>query len=178
MSRRILVVLAHPDFAESVVNRAMVEAIRDLDETTIRSLDELYPDFQIDVEEEQRVIREHDDLVFQHPLYWYSSPPILKQWIDKVLVRGFAFGRRDPVTRGKRWLSAVSAGGPESSYGEGGFNAYPVLEFLRVFERTAAFCKMPYEPPMILHDTYQLKTEEIEAHAAAYRNRIRSLIDA
>jgi len=176
VTRRVVVLLSHPDFEHSVVNRGMVDGLVDLEEVTVRHLDALYPDFGIDVEVEQAVVREHDVLVFQHPLYWYSSPPLLKQWIDRVLLRDFAFGRRDPETRGKRVLSAVSAGGPESAYAESGFNAYPVEEFLRVFERTAVFCKMTYEPPMILHNVYRVEAEEVAAHAREYRRRIEGLI--
>lgn len=32
-----------------------------------------------------------DLLFFQFPLYWYSLPAILKGWIDKVLIEGFAY---------------------------------------------------------------------------------------
>lgn len=31
-------------------------------------------------------------IVFQHPLYTYSCPALLKEWLDRVLSRGFASG--------------------------------------------------------------------------------------
>ena len=34
----------------------------------------------------------HDVVIFQFPLFWYSTPPILKQWQDIVLEYGWAYG--------------------------------------------------------------------------------------
>ena len=48
-----------------------------------------------------------DTIVFQFPFYWYSVPPLLKEWIDLVLEHGFAYGlegdlaRRDPQQQGR-----------------------------------------------------------------------------
>lgn len=46
----------------------------------------------IDTPYEQALLREHDVIVFQHPLYTYSCPALLKEWLDRVLSRGFASG--------------------------------------------------------------------------------------
>ncbi|XP_025019629.1 ribosyldihydronicotinamide dehydrogenase [quinone] isoform X3 [Python bivittatus] len=43
-----------------------------------------------DLIEEQRKVKEADLVIFQFPLYWFSMPAILKGWMDKVLVQGFA----------------------------------------------------------------------------------------
>ena len=170
MPRRVLVLLSHPNFSHSVVNRRLIEVAEGIDGVRCRHLESLYPDYDLDVAAEQQAVREHDVLVFQHPLYWYSSPPHLKLWIDRVLLRDFAFGRRDPETKGKSLRSVVSAGGPESAYGADGFNGYPITDFLRVFERTAIFCRMRWEPPLILHNTYGAASEEIDAHVEKYRS--------
>ena len=160
------------------MNRAMLGAVEGLAAVSVRHLDALYSDFRIDVAAEQAAIRSHDLLVFQHPLYWYSAPPILKQWIDLVLLRGFAFGQRETETRGKHLWSVVSAGGPETAYGPDGFNAYSVEDFLRPFERTAVFCKMKYRSPLILHDTYRLEAESVAQHAGQYRARLLRELEA
>ncbi len=41
-----------------------------------------YPDFIINVKREQELVENHDNIIFQFPLYWYSSPSLLKKWID------------------------------------------------------------------------------------------------
>ncbi|XP_052005735.1 NAD(P)H dehydrogenase [quinone] 1 isoform X2 [Xyrauchen texanus] len=44
-----------------------------------------------DVTEEQEKVKQADLIIFQFPLYWFSVPAIMKGWIDRVLVQGFAF---------------------------------------------------------------------------------------
>ena len=36
------------------------------------------PNWEFNIEEEQKLLVEHDRYIFQFPLYWYSSPPLLK----------------------------------------------------------------------------------------------------
>ena len=73
---RILLLLAHPSLERSEVNRPMADAVRGLDGLTLVDLYAEYPDFQIDIDREQQRLLEHDIIVFQHPLYWYSTPAI------------------------------------------------------------------------------------------------------
>uniref|UniRef100_H0YVA4 Ribosyldihydronicotinamide dehydrogenase [quinone] n=1 Tax=Taeniopygia guttata TaxID=59729 RepID=H0YVA4_TAEGU len=44
-----------------------------------------------DLVEEQKKVREADLLIFQFPLFWFNMPAILKGWMDRVLVQGFAY---------------------------------------------------------------------------------------
>jgi NAD(P)H dehydrogenase (quinone) len=44
-----------------------------------------------DVREEQRRIDRADHLVLVYPVYWWSMPALLKGWIDRVFVTGWAF---------------------------------------------------------------------------------------
>uniref|UniRef100_A0A2D4PEX0 Flavodoxin-like fold domain-containing protein n=1 Tax=Micrurus surinamensis TaxID=129470 RepID=A0A2D4PEX0_MICSU len=43
-----------------------------------------------DLIEEQKKVNKADLVIFQFPLYWFSMPAILKGWMDRVLVQGFA----------------------------------------------------------------------------------------
>ena len=76
--RRVLVLFAHPSVEESRVNRQLLVRIPAADNVKFHDLYENYPDFNIDVEKEQKLLLDHDVIVWHHPLYWYSSPPILK----------------------------------------------------------------------------------------------------
>jgi glutathione-regulated potassium-efflux system ancillary protein KefG len=54
---------------------------------------ETYPDFAIDIEAEQeKLLTAHDVIALQFPLYWYSTPALLKEWLDLVWLHGFAYG--------------------------------------------------------------------------------------
>lgn len=44
-----------------------------------------------DVRREQQRIDGADHLVLVHPVYWWSMPAVLKGWIDRVFVSGWAF---------------------------------------------------------------------------------------
>ena len=91
-SRRILVLFAHPALEKSRVNRRLMRGIDHMDGVTFHDLYEAYPRLDIDVAHEQTLLTEHDVVVFQHPMYWYSTPAILKEWQDLVLQHGWAYG--------------------------------------------------------------------------------------
>jgi len=177
MPQRILVLLAHPAHRRSRANAALRAAAKAVEGVTLHDLYETYPDFLIDVDHEQALLLRHDVIVFQHPVYWYSSPAILKEWQDLVLEHGFAYGRAGTALAGKALLSAVTAGGSETSYGPEGMNRHSIAEFLRPFEATARLCRMRWLPPFILHGTHLLDPAELARYAADYRALLEGLRD-
>lgn len=80
---KILVNLFHPDIAQSTVNRRWAQELKENSQMTLNSQYERYPDWQIDVGREQALLLAHDRIVFQHPFYWYSSPPLMKKWLKR-----------------------------------------------------------------------------------------------
>ncbi|MDO4907006.1 NAD(P)H-dependent oxidoreductase [Neisseria sp.] len=118
---------------------------------TVRKLYELYPDGKIDVAAEQAVLLEHDRLVFQHPFYWYSIPPLMKQWLDDVLTYNWAYGPQGKALVGKEWVSAISTGGPAHSYQACGYNGYSMSEFLKPLQQTANLIQTKFLPAFVFH---------------------------
>jgi glutathione-regulated potassium-efflux system ancillary protein KefG len=167
---RILILFAHPHPQQSRINKVMLERVRNLDHVTVHELYELYPDLHINVRREQNLLLEHDVIVFQHPMYWYSAPAIIKEWQDVVLQHGFAYGSTG-TTRldGKDLLIVTSTGGPTTAYQRGGLNNFTIVEMLRPFEQTAALCRMNYREPFVICGAHQLEPQDIERHADAYR---------
>jgi glutathione-regulated potassium-efflux system ancillary protein KefG len=102
------------------------------------------------VDREQSRLLAHDAICFMHPLYWYSTPAILKEWQDLVLEHGFAYGNDNTALRGKLFFSALSAGGPEPAYRAQGYNHFTIRELLCPLEQTALLCGMVYLPPFAL----------------------------
>jgi glutathione-regulated potassium-efflux system ancillary protein KefG len=166
---RILILFAHPRYEKSRINRSLLEPLAGSDGTTIHDLYEHYPDFNIDVESEKSLLLEHDIIIWQHPLYMYSSPAMMKQWIDMVLEFGWAHGAGVDNLKGKVAFNAVTAGGTRESYGRAGFNRYSMQEFLYPFEQTARLCKMEYLPPFAVQGTYRLSEAELSWYAALYK---------
>lgn len=89
---KVLLLYAHPESQDSVANRVLLKPAIQHNNVTVHDLYARYPDFFIDTPYEQALLREHDVIVFQHPLYTYSCPALLKEWLDRVLSRGFASG--------------------------------------------------------------------------------------
>ncbi len=91
--KNVLIVSGHPELNTSIANQTILsEVAQALPEAEIRRLDTLYPNYQFDVEAEQSAILKADVIVFQFPFSWYSVPGLMKLWIDKVFVHGFAHG--------------------------------------------------------------------------------------
>ncbi|MFM5465013.1 glutathione-regulated potassium-efflux system oxidoreductase KefF [Aeromonas simiae] len=154
--KRILVLFAHPALQKSHANRSLLHAIQGLEGVTLHDLYQSYPDQLIDVKREQALLAEHDMVVFQHPFYWYSSPAILKEWLDLVLEYGYAYGNEGDTLRGKLWLSAITTGGAPESYSTEGDNQRPLIDFLLPFQQTARLCGMHWLPPFVLHAFHKI----------------------
>lgn len=175
--RRILILFAHPALERSRVNRRLIHAVHDLEGVTVHDLYEAYPDFEIDVARDQALCEQHDLIVLHHPFYWYSTPALLKEWMDLVLEFGWAYGPGGEALAGKEALSVVTTGGRRESYCVEGGNHFTMREFLVPLEQTARLCGMNYLPPLVLHGTHRIGPLEIEAAAAEYRAALIGLRD-
>ena len=176
--RRILVLFAHPSLDRSEVNRPLAEAIRDLQGVTLIDLYAEYPDFQINIDREQQRLLEHDVIVFQHPLYWYSTPAILKEWQDLVLEHGFAYGTNGTALHGKIFFNAITAGGMEAAYRAEGYNHFTIRELLQPLEQMARLCGMTYLPPLALFDARTAVEEgRVSQHIADCTQVLKALRD-
>ena len=176
--RRILVLFAHPSPARSEANVPMAAAARELDGVTHVDLYAEYPDFEIDIDREQQRLLAHDVICFQHPLYWYSTPSILKEWQDLVLEHGFAYGTGGTALHGKVFFSACTAGGAAAAYCAAGYNHFSIRELLRPLEQTALLCGMTYLPPFALFGARTAVEEgRIGAHVADWVRLLEALRD-
>lgn len=172
---KVLVLYAHPGAESSRANRALRAAVEGLPGVTFHDLYERYPDFFIDVALEQGLLEAHDALVFQHPFYWYSCPPLLKEWMDRVLEHGFAYGEGGHALRGKHFLQVITTAGSEARYRHGGLNHFTVRELLRPFEQSAHLCGMVTHAPLVAHGVRNLDDEALAAVAARYRTVLEAL---
>ena len=174
--KKILVLFAHPRFESSRANQALIKRISRLEGVTIHDLYEHYPDFNIDISYEKELLIQNDIIILQHPFYWYSCPPLLKQWIDMVLEFGWAYGTGGNALEGKQVLNSITTGGKREVYCEDGRNNYTIRQFLRPFEQTARLCRMEYLPPFAVMGTHQLSKEVLEKDVEKYYMLFESLM--
>jgi glutathione-regulated potassium-efflux system ancillary protein KefG len=173
---KVLILFAHPAYEKSRVHKRLNLHVRNLEGVTFRDLYEAYPDLDIDVKHEQKLLLQHDIIIFQHPFYWYSSPAIIKQWQDLVLEYGWAYGTGGTALTGKRVFNAISCGGPRHVYAPEGRNRFTIRQFLAPFDQTAVLCKMKFMPPFVVDGTHRLSSFDTELHAAQYEQLLISLV--
>jgi glutathione-regulated potassium-efflux system ancillary protein KefF len=176
-SAEVLVLVAHPQMEQSRVNRTLMRAAGEVAAASkgrveVRDLYALYPDYLIDVAAEQAVLARARLVVWQHPIHWYSMPPLMKLWLDDVLAFGWAYGPGGTALQGKDLWLAATTGGPEESYRPDSYNRYFFDAFLPPYEQTAALCGMRFLPPLLLHGAHRVDKAAIEAHAGVYAERL------
>jgi glutathione-regulated potassium-efflux system ancillary protein KefF len=145
-------------------------------QVTVRSLYERYPDFSIDVAAEQRTLSEASLIVWQHPVYWYGTPPLLSLWFEKVLARGWAYGKGGDALRGKACLWVPTTGGDTDAYREGGMHGHTFDKFVPPIEQTARFCGMRWLPPLIMHGSHHVSDDELRKRGFEYQDRVQHFL--
>ncbi len=190
----VLVITAHPQMQDSRVNRRLMKRAREAGaqaaapaqassssssstpaaRIVVRDLYALYPDYLIDVAAEQALLTPARLVVWQHPIHWYSMPPLMKLWVDEVLTFGWAYGPGGNALRGKDLWLVATTGGPEDSYHPESYNRYRFDAFLPPYEQTAALCGMRFLPPLLLHGAHQVGDVDVEVHEAVFAQRLSS----
>lgn len=175
---QVLVYYAHPGHKHSRANRVMLAEAQSIADIDVVDLYADYPRFEIDVEREQTRLLEHDTIVFQFPMFWYSTPSLIKEWQDLVLEHDFAYGSKGERLKGKQMLLAVTAAGAAGDYQSDGFQRYDIRTFLTPLEQTARLCQMTFLPPYLLFSSLHAATDgRIEQHAIGYRRVLKALRD-
>lgn len=176
-SNKVLILFAHPSQSRSEINLPLFQASQG-EQVTCVDLYAEYPNFRIDIDKEQQRLREHDVIVFMFPMYWYSTPSILKEWQDLVLEHGFAYGHEGTALRDKQFVCAVTTGGPKKAYQCDGSNHYTIQELLQPLEQTAQLCGMEYLPPFVLFGARTaLEDHRLESHIDQWQLRLKQLIN-
>lgn len=76
--------------------------------------------FSPDILSEQEKVEWCDLMIWQFPLYWFSTPAILKGWIDRVFSMGKFYDNGkiydNGFSVGKKAILSVTTGGPQKKY--------------------------------------------------------------
>ncbi|WP_020618227.1 NAD(P)H-dependent oxidoreductase [Paenibacillus daejeonensis] len=165
-----LVILAHPHLETSRVNRRWkAELLKHPGICTLHELYHDYPDGQIDVPREQRLLEEHDRTILQFPFYWYSYPPLLKKWFDDVFTYGWAYGSRGDKLKGKAMGLAMSIGDKEQHYRADGPISFTVDQLTAPFQASLRHVGAIALPHFAVYGaSFQMTDEQIDRSAEAY----------
>ncbi|WP_165211217.1 NAD(P)H-dependent oxidoreductase [Streptococcus tangpeifui] len=165
MTTRIF--LFHPNPDQSRANKAMAQAAAEQG-IEVRNLYALYPDGKIDVKKEQAALTATDRIVLQFPMYWYSMPSLMKEWLDQILEYGWAYGSSGDALQGKQVLLAVTQGAGAQDYTANGRFHVTTQELLKPIETIKYHTGLVFEEPFVLSGVLNLSNEKLAQEAANY----------
>ena len=177
MRRVILLIHAHPHAGRSIAGRALLAAVRDLQQLKVHTLYDTYPDFDIDSAAERSLLSSVALVIWLHPLYWYGPPALLKLWFEVVLVRGWAYGDGGDALRGKDCLWVTTTGGLPAAYSEAGVHAHAFEAFVPAVRQTARFCGMNWLEPIVVHGAHRIDAAALELQAQQFRARLQQYME-
>ena len=94
-----------------------------------------------------------DILILQFPLYWFSMPAILKGWVDRVLVPGFAYGGGawydKGGLKGKRGMVVTTMAAFQEMMAPDGINGLVDVNLWPIQNGILAFCGFDVLPPFM-----------------------------
>lgn len=161
------ILVFHPDLkGQSHVNKALSNAAKNAG-FEVRDMYAEYPDFKIDVQKERQILENTDRIVFQFPIYWYSSPALLKQYEDDVFTGNWAYSGGKALLD-KEWLLAVTPGADKDAYSHEGRVHFTIPDLLRPFQATSVLIKTKFLTPFVSYNASNMSDEEIEARASKY----------
>ncbi len=164
-----VLLLAHPTYAASRANRAMLSGLGGVPGLEVAELYALYPNRRINAAVERDRLLRATRLVFQFPLQWYSTPSLLKEWEDAVLTPLFYFEPETAAsTAGLPLLAATTTGGPLASYRPGG-TATTIDELFAPLRATARKCGWEWQMPFTVHDVRNLGDAALARAGKEYR---------
>lgn len=171
---RVLHYYAHPGHRYSHANRDLWDTTRKISGISHVDLYAEYPRHYIAIDREQQRLLEHDVVVLQFPLFWYSCPSLVKEWLDVTLEHGFAYGQGGDKLRGKWLMLAITTASAQDAYSDQGYQHYPLRTFLTPFEQTARLSKMRFAAPYVLHAA--LETDPAD-HTSGFVRLLKALRD-
>ncbi|MGY3749088.1 NAD(P)H-dependent oxidoreductase [Vagococcus acidifermentans] len=139
---KTLIVVAHPDAADSSTQQFLKASARLPDVAWY----ELSDDWQADIAGEQTRLLAYERIIWQFPLYWYSSPANLKEWLDSVFTDDFP-----DRLKGRELGLVVTLGVSAKSFQAGGREQFTLSELLRPFQALANRCGMTFLPIFAIH---------------------------
>ena len=125
----------------------------------------VYPDFKIDVKTEQNRLESADHIYFVFPFYWYSSPALLKEYIDVVWEEGWCWSHKTEAfaLKGKTFSFITTLGSGEASYMPGGESRMNPQKFLSwLYETMENLTHAKTTNTICFYQAYNLNKDMIE----------------
>lgn len=145
---KTIILVAHPDEKGSATQAFLKTSSAALEGVTWRNIDDQYAAHRIDVAAEQAFLRSFDRVILQFPMYWYSSPASLKQYMDDVFTRNYVVANH--ALRNKELGIVLTIGDSLAEFSAGGAEHFTISELMRPFEAFANKAGMTYLKPFVI----------------------------
>lgn len=160
------------DFLQRTNADYCVYALEQREAVKTRSLSE-------DIEAELGKLLRCDLLLMNFPIFWFSTPAILKGWIDRVLVSGVTYGGKRFYDRGglvgRRALVSVTLGGQRHMFGPDGVHP-PLQDMLRhLLQGTLAYTGLKVHAPFVAWHVPYVTQGQRRSILEEWRIRLQSL---
>ena len=171
--RKVVILLAHPNIKESQANKALVDAVSDMEGVAVFNLYELSQEIVFNIDEWSKIISDASAVIYQFPFYWMSAPSLLKKWQDEV----FTFLSKTPAVTGKPLTVVTTTGSEYEAYRSGGRNRFTTDELLRPYQVSAIHSGMSWQTPIVVYGMGTADAgKNIAEGANLYKQRVEMLI--
>jgi len=135
--------------------------------------------FADDVQGEIDRLLTTDMLILQFPMWWHSTPAILKGWIDRVFAFGvtYDFGRTwdRGVMQGKRAMLSLTTSAPPTTFLPDGRNGDLEQILWPLHGGVLALCGYDVLQPFVAYSVGWIDADGREAILQAYAERLRNI---
>ncbi|WP_076460061.1 NAD(P)H-dependent oxidoreductase [Limosilactobacillus caccae] len=149
---KTLVIVAHPQLDSSATEAFFKTAARQADNVTWHELT-----IPFDVVHEQQLLHSANRIILQFPMYWYSAPAILKQWLDEAWTTTLTTNR---LVKGHELGIVVTVAHPAQAFMPGASQQFTIAELLRPYQALAHATGMKYLPPLPVYQFAQQSDEQ------------------
>lgn len=129
-----------------MLTKGLQQAAESVGNVTVRNLETLYSfdTRAINGDEERRITREHELIVFIFPTHWFNLTPMLKAYMNDT------WGSVGPgLWQGKELLIVSTAAGGDSTYGKRGRIGVDLADVFTPLKASALHAGMTYLPPLV-----------------------------
>ena len=157
-----LFLFGHPEMAPTGFQASLIARVQDDPRFDVRILSQEHGGIGFNALEEQESIASAQSVILHFPIYWYSMPAMVKEWIDTVFTLGWAFDQNGGLLTNHSFVCSVSIGAKLESYSSEGSNGHSLDTYLLHVQRTMSYAGMNY---LGLVATDQIQPDAVELSA-------------
>lgn len=133
-----------------------------------------------DIKQEQTKILNAGAIILQFPLWWFSTPAILKGWLDRVFTPGFAYEKdkwfSDGLLKPRKVMLASTTQSPDSAYAQGGMHG-DIEQYLLPINHTLRFAGLTVVKPFVAYGVMSTDDTTRQQYLYDYEQAILNNLD-